>query len=365
MKRILHLIDTRGPGGGETVFLSILESLGPEWESVPVVAGSGWVEDSLRSAGFAPLSIPSSGTLDHIRKLTALIRRESIDLVHTHFSTTAFYASIAGRLSGVPVVSTFHGAPDLRSPGWKGEIQRRVIRGAGTTTVCVSRSLKKQAVTEAGFAEDRIDVIYNGIDADVYRPGDERRLRAALGGGDDTLLVGSVGNVRTLKDYPNLVRAARVVKDRGGDRIHFLVVGEQTSPLYDEILALRSELGVDETVTFLGFREDVPDFLRAVDLFALSSSLESFSLVTVQAMATGLPVVATRCGGPEEIVSVGEDGLLCPPGDPEALASSILQLASDRELRARLGSAARKKAESRFSQSAMVRAYEQLYRSLL
>jgi glycosyltransferase involved in cell wall biosynthesis len=190
-------------------------------------------------------------------------------------------------------------------------------------------------------------------------------VRDELGIAPDVLLVGSVGNVRPAKDYQTLLRTAHRVKAVVGPKVKFVVAGQRTRPLFDELESLQRELQVEDTVEFLGFRDDVPDLLRALDLVLLSSAHEGFSLVAVQAMATGLPVVSTRCGGPEEIFTHEEEGLFCPPGDPEALADAILRLREDPILRRSMGEKGRETAEKRFSQDAMVNAYEDLYRTVL
>jgi glycosyltransferase involved in cell wall biosynthesis len=117
-------------------------------------------------------------------------------------------------------------------------------------------------------------------------------------------------------------------------------------------------------VQFVGYRDDVHEFYRALDLYLLTSHHEGFSLSTVQALATGLPVVATRCGGPEEIVTDGSDGVLIPAGSPAAVAVAIAALARDPVRRSALGAAARATAETRFSTRAMLGQYEALYESL-
>jgi glycosyltransferase involved in cell wall biosynthesis len=132
-----------------------------------------------------------------------------------------------------------------------------------------------------------------------------------------------------------------------------------------EVLALRAELGLESVVTFTGFREDVERVMAALDVFVVSSSAEGFSLTTVQAMAAGLPVVATRCGGPEEILRNGELGVLVPTRSPEALADAVQRLVDRPAERRRITLAARAEAESRFALTSMVSGYEALYERCL
>jgi glycosyltransferase involved in cell wall biosynthesis len=144
-----------------------------------------------------------------------------------------------------------------------------------------------------------------------------------------------------------------------------VIVGQTPPALHAELIALRDALGLRESVSFTGFREDVEAALAAFDLFALTSDSEGFSIATVQAMASGLPIVATRCGGPEEILEDGRTGVLVDTGSPEQLADAIERLRHDPSARAALGRAARADADARFSLSAQVRSYERLYEAAI
>jgi hypothetical protein len=115
-KRVLHLIDTGGPGGAETIFLKLVQGLDPQqWESIAAVPWPGWLSDTLQSRGIEPLMVPTHGSFDlgYARRIVQLVRERRIDLIQTHLLTTAVYASLAGRFCGIPVVSTFHGTNDV------------------------------------------------------------------------------------------------------------------------------------------------------------------------------------------------------------------------------------------------------------
>ena len=188
-------------------------------------------------------------------------------------------------------------------------------------------------------------------------------IRREHGIPDEGILVGALGNVRAAKDFRTLLRAAaELAEDR---RLHFAVVGERTEPLYGELLQLRDQLGLSDRVSFWGFRSDVPDVMAAFDVLAISSSSEGFSLAAIQAMAAGTPVVATRSGGPEQIITDEKDGLLVPAGSPVDLAQAVRRLAKEPALGIRLADAARQTATERYSLSAMIESYQGLYLDLL
>lgn len=368
MRRVLHLIETGGPGGAETVFLELASGLASVgWEPVVAVPWKGWLYETLCARGLAPRLLPTHGSFDvhYLLGITGLLRRERIDLVQAHLLAPAVYGSVAAVLAGgVPVVSTFHGTPDVVSGTGYRSIKFRIVDRRVNRSVFVSESLRQSFLATHPLSPGRTRVIYNGIDAGVFRPGKDASLRNELGIGAADVLVGAVGNIRTPKAYPVLLRAAAILRQRGRP-YHFAIVGEGEGSLLQELLQLRRDLGLDDAVTFTGLRSRVDRIMLNFDLYVLSSSSEGFSLTTVQAMACGLPVVATRCGGPEEIIDDGVTGLLVPPESPESLADAIDRLIADPGARARMGRAARERVEERFTLDAMIANYAGLYQECL
>jgi glycosyltransferase involved in cell wall biosynthesis len=138
------------------------------------------------------------------------------------------------------------------------------------------------------------------VDAEVFRPYQDRSLRSELALADDVILVGAIGNIRAPKAYDVLLRAARILLDRS-QRFHFIIAGDCANALGRELAELSRSLGIEQQVSFLGLRADVPRILRNLDAF-VSSRTEGFSIACIEAMACGIPVIATRSGGPEEIL---------------------------------------------------------------
>lgn len=204
----------------------------------------------------------------------------------------------------------------------------------------------------------------NGLDTTAASGGSGNALRRELGVAEDEILVGAVGNVRPSKNYTMLLDAARTVLTYG-PRVRFVVVGDASNDLAVDLRAPATALELGERMSFVGFRGDLANVFAALDLFVLSSGAEGFSLATVQAMAARVPVIATRCGGPERIVEDGVTGLLVPNGDAAALAREILRLAFDREVRKRLAVAARASMAERYSLDDMLDRYEALYLACL
>jgi glycosyltransferase involved in cell wall biosynthesis len=160
-----------------------------------------------------------------------------------------------------------------------------------------------------------------------------------------------------------LLNAAAIVLGRS-DRVHFAIAGEGTGSLYEELLQLRSRLGIEQKVTFLGLRRDVATVMRNLDIFALSSKTEGFSIACIEAMACGVPVVSTRSGGPEQILNE-RCGILVPVGNPEELAAAIHRLTLDAELRRSFAAAGVERAREEFSLGRMLARYEDLLSGLV
>jgi glycosyltransferase involved in cell wall biosynthesis len=211
--------------------------------------------------------------------------------------------------------------------------------------------------TEPPRLAARTETLVHGIDLDaVARARDRAGVRAELGLADDTVVFGTVANLRAQKDYPNLLAAAVCLRDRGVP-VRFLTVGQ--GPLEAEIHAEHARLGLGGVVDLLGERADAVRVMSACDGFVMASNNEGLPVALMEAVALGLPVVATEVGGVPEIVDA-TNGVLVPPSDPAALADAIGALAADPERRARLGAGALATA-SRFDIGRTVTRLEQIY----
>jgi len=370
-RRVLHLIDTGGPGGAETIFLDLAEGLPAErWESKCVIPwADDWLHRAAMARGLSTVVVESGGAFDisYLYSLHKLIREFRPHVIQTHLLTTAVYASILGRVWGLPVVSTFHGRVDLlkdeRFRCMKLWLMDRPLNRA----VMVSQSLLSSFLKSDRFISPwRCRVVRNGVQFDSQPSLQVRAAwRERLGVGRDSVLIGAVGNLRASKDYETLVRAAACALGGDGPDLRFVVAGEGSGPLRQRLVELIDELELGDRVRLLGFVDDVRGLLSGLDIYVLSSSAEGFSLSTVEAMAAGLPVVVTRSGGPEEIVRHGLDGRLVDPRDPLALSEEILRLARSPQERTRLGAEAATSVRRRFSMERMIHGYERIYEEVL
>jgi len=303
--------------------------------------------------------------------LYALCRRWRPSIVHTR-NQSGLDALLPAALAGVPVrVHGEHGwdIDNLRGEHWKPALLRRLHAPLVTHYVTVSRDLARFLVERIGVRAERITTICNGVDVARFAPGCGEAaagLPPALARAPQRCLIGTVGRLRPVKDQATLVAAfARVIEQRPALResIGLLIVGD--GPSRPDLQARAQALGVADRVHFAGASADVAEWLRAMDVFVLPSLNEGISNTLLEAMASALPTLATAVGGNPELVREGEGGGLFAPGDIEALAGRLAAYATQPDLRARDGAAARLRAEREFSLERMVQAYAGLYGGLL
>lgn len=319
---VLQVVLSLRVGGLERVVVDLVNHASPEFRLVVccLEENGAWVNE-----------VPRVIVLDKrpgvdwslFRKIVRLARAEKTDVIHTHNSTAHFYGAIAGKLAGVKVLHTEHGV----NIGHEARYRRLNRLAAPFTDFTVAVSPQMPSVP----------VVPNGIRVKNFA-----RPRTAAG-----KRIGSVGRLVREKNYPLLIRAVA-----GIPGAELVLVGDGP---------LRSEL---TDVQLLGARSDVPELLAGFDVFVLSSSTEGMSIALLEAMAAGCPIVVTAVGGNTELIQHEVTGLVVPPDDEAALRSAIERLLDDRALAQRLGDAARKVADERYSVETMTQRYEELWRQL-
>ena len=361
MIRVLHVIDTLGPGGAETVFLQTATRLDPaRFQPTAVIGGPGWLAEQLQESGLPPHMVSAKGSFNarYLWMLLRLARQHRSDVIVAHLYGSSVYASLAGTLLSIPVVSVLHGQIDVSDAERFSSLKAAIVRKASRKVIFVSERLEDQLRPRLRLSAAQCAVIPNGIDTRIFRPSRDRSIRAELGISDDTTLIGAIGNIRTPKAYDVMLRAARTLIDRS-HQFRLVIAGDCANALGRQLDQLRHDLGIERYVTFLGLRADVSQLLNNLDVFVLSSHTEGFSIACIEAMACGVPVVATRSGGPEQILE-GEAGLLVPTSDPESLALAIERVISSKELAATLTARAMERVHEQYSLATMLSRYEAL-----
>ena len=363
MINLLHLIDTGGPGGAETVYLHTAVGLDPtRFAARCVMSRDDWLAAELRRRGHAADILPAAGSfnLGYLRRLMRITRESRTQLIVAHLYGSAVYGSVLSLVTGIPLVAVLHGQSDIANSGRMAALKRLLVRARPRRLVFVSARLRDELAASLAADANRCVVIPNGVDIEKFSAHHARTLRDELALPSDAILVGAVGNIRRPKDYPVLLQAARELTSKS-PRYHFAIVGEGSGALFDELVALRDSLGLAGRVHFLGMRDDVAALLPSFDVYALSSITEGFSIACVEAMAAGVPVVATRSGGPEEIIEHGHSGLLVPTRDPASMAAAIEEIAMRPELAAAIRTRARERVARKFTLQAMLDAYAALF----
>lgn len=304
------------------------------------------------------------------RRLFALCRRLRPAIAHTR-NLSGLDALLPARLAGVPIrVHGEHGwdVDNLRGDRWKPALLRRLHSPLVTRYITVSRHLQRYLVQRVGIAESRITHICNGVDTVRFAPAAERPLVLLPPHlrGEPLFVVGTVGRAQAVKDQATLLRAvARAVAGEPGLRAAMRVAIVGGGPLLEELRTMASALGIADIAWLPGAMEGVPEILQLFDVFAMTSLAEGISNTVLEAMATGLPVLATRVGGNTEIVEDGAWGRHFEPQDVDALAGLLIQYARDPALRRAHAAAARQAALTRYALPVMVERYRQTYASLL
>lgn len=352
-------------GGAEQVAACLAEGVARECFDVAAcyLKEPGLVADQMVRGGVELLQLPGfgPGRRDYLTsmKLRRLIQSRGVKLIHTHDIHGMIDGSICRLLvPGLRFVHTYHfGNYPHR---WK---RHKLIESAlwriPDAIVAVGHAQAASIRECYGIPEDRLRVIWNGVDDPTLRVHRERLSEIAP---PDVPVIASVSTLIPQKGLEYLLQAAALLR-RTGDKFMLLIAGD--GGLRDDLHALASQLGLNDCVRFLGWVPQASDrVLPACDIFVQSSRWEAMSVVVLEAMAAGKPMVVTRVGENPHVVVDGETGLTVPVGDPEALASGLRTLLRDAGMRQRMGQAARRRYEAKLTTRHMIRAYESLYREL-
>lgn len=350
--RVCHVSLTLKTGGLERLLADIArhhdESCTPEFLALTEV---GRFAEIIRDAGCTVHRLKPSGRFGQLKQMVPLFRRGQYDVVHTHNTYPHLYASIAARLAGVPVVvNTRHG--QRAGHGWKSRTQFRWASHLVDRIIAVSDDAARLCVNADGVKSRKVIRIWNGIDIDDFQFTGPVTSPVAI----------SVARLSAEKDFPSLLQAMAIAVREVPD-LKLKLVGD--GPERPRLEQLTDELKLRDHVEFLGERKDVPELLSQAGFFVTASLTEGISLTLLEAMAVGLPVVATSVGGNSEIVDPALTGRLVPPADPEQLAAAMVAMCHEKGQWPSMGQAGRNRVEEHFEVRRMVSDYENLYRQLL
>jgi glycosyltransferase involved in cell wall biosynthesis len=379
--KVLHLIETLGSGGAERLLvtnLKYLDSSEFESEVVTVFDSNNYWKESIEQLGIPVRTLRCKGLKNiafGVRHLKRLIRESKPDLIHTHLWAANVIGRFAGRLTGVPVVSSVHNPeyePETlidstgvnRSKLFAARQMDKWTAAFGCTRmIAVSEYVSDRAVARLAFPRERIDVIYNPIDSSGGTQITQKGLvRDELGLARDALIALNVGRLTPQKGFIYAVRAMPTII-KAFPAAQLLSVGAQPDQPY--LKAVRDEierLGLERSVNLVGEKRNVGDYLNAADIFVFPSLFEGLGIALAEAMAAGLPSVVSDIPPLTEFVVNGENGILIEGRKPSAISKAIVELLQSSEVRSSLGSAASATALELFSPQSAVRELAETYR---
>lgn len=386
---ILFLMNgAKPPRGGEFLTLYLITNLRRDiFHPLLVYAHDGIIVQRLKETGIDHVQIPLSSKIANvypreislyspffmisflwhlvfsgsILKLNKILRENNIHLIYCADNISKFIGGIAGKMAGVKVVAHCH--DDFKEDAL-GKTMRMFYLMLLDRILTVSDKVKKFfSVKERG--EQKAITVYNGIDTEAFNPPNvPDDIRCELGLKKENIGIGSIGVIEKDKGHRYLVEAISRLKAEGIANVFCVICG--TGPQESDLRKFVRAKGLDSEVLFLGFREDIPRVLKMLDILAITSlTIESFSMVAVEAMAMEVPVIATSIGGIPEVVDDGKTGIIIPPGNVDALCKAIKYLIQNPEIRFRMGQNGRVRVLDRFTIEGNVRKTEDVFLQLL
>lgn len=375
---ILYVVDSLGLSGKTRALAQLATRLEPSRFRVAVATfepPTGMLADELARANVPIVHVPCSDGLGPavLGRLLRVSRSLKPTIVHCFNPRPMLYGGLAAKALARPAIGTLSAfacmsdddshtflPQPLHTRSLRNRMRNRLVARMMARLAAVSHTGGLAFCRANAISSEKLRVISYGVDIAAFErvsPGNIARVRAEAGAGPNDVLIGSVGRLVEQKDYATQLRALSLLAHRWPVRM--VIAGG--GPLERELRRLADELGVADHVTWLGERSDIPAILRAVDAYLIASKFEPFGVSVLEAMAAGLPIIATDVNELPSILDGGSAGALVPPGQPSALASAIARLASDPEERAALGARAKELARERYSLSAAVDAYVALY----
>ncbi len=366
---VCHVVHGLGVGGAEMLVADMIRGLSSEFRGVVACLDEvGSIGEALRADGVPLTLLSREPGIDWrcSRRLARWCAEQSVDVLHAHQCTPMFQAMLA-RLPWrrIPLLLTEHGRhhPDL--PSRRRSLCHRLLLSRRDRLVAVGNATREALICNEGLPQDRVEVVYNGVDLARYRdpdPGARAAVREELRLPADALVMTLVARLDPIKDHATAIDVLRRVRERCPNA-RLLLVGD--GPARAEIEAKVLACGLGDAVCLAGTRSDVASVLAASDVFLMTSLGEGIPLTVIEAMAAGVPVVSTDVGGLPEMIDHQQTGFLHAAEAVDDLAASVVQLHENPEPREAVVQRARQRAFAMFDRTAMLGRYRAIYQGML
>lgn len=368
MARVLFVTTSTTVGGAEKTLFSLATLLDPrEYQTAAIVCLKplGPYGERLKQLGFKVISLNMTGrpSFRHVRELARIIDHERPDLVHAVMYQAIQLCRLARKRADQKFKLVSSPRVNYRTRSAATLLVDRLLKGGDDMLIAECEASRRFLLSRLGYDPRKVGVVYNGVDIASWPASklerSQKRIELRMSAGE--LLFGSIGRLDTQKGHVHLVEAMALLRAKVNARCAIIGDGPRRHALE---LAV-SKRAMEKSVLLLGERDDVTAWLSTLDVFVLPSLWEGLPNALLEAMALGLPVVASAVDGIPEVVEHGVTGLLVPPHDPEALAKALSELAADAALRQRLGDAAKKLISEKFTLINMIGEYQKAYRYVL
>jgi glycosyltransferase involved in cell wall biosynthesis len=365
--KILHIMTRLPVGGVENQLLSILRNYDKSKLSPLVcsLSDKGQIGEEIEREGIEVVCLNKLGhrfDWSIVKDICSLITERSIKVVRTHQYHANLYGRLAAHRAGVPcVVASIHNTY-TRDKKFHRRLINRFLARFTDRIVAVSGKVRDDILMYDHIPSDKVEVIHNGVDIDIFSNKDGKVKRREFNIPEDTVVIGTVGRLAEAKGQRYLLEALAVLKVKF-PMVRLLIAGDGL--LRKELEGYAETLGIKQNVLFLGIRRDIPELLSVMDIFVLPSLWEGLPNALLEAMAGSRPIIAADIAPFREIIDSRDVGILIPPGDSAALAEALRLLLEDRNTRETLGRNAKQKCSLLFDIKAVVSAYTGLFENIL
>ncbi len=360
--RILFILQTFRTGGSERVVKDLCENLSSrKFQPFVISLTDGEMHEEFRNLGIPTVCIHKQGkdALETIRKVSSYCSQNHIQLINAHHMTPFFYGFFAAKLNRCKLLYTAHSCWEVEGVKkyWPavGKFMLKFSEGG----IGISRDVSDSIHRKYGLNYTKVFTIQNSINISRFETAETVfDKKKEFGFKNEDRVIGSVGSLKRQKNYPNLIAAFNLIKQRM-DHVKLLIVGE--GKRRSDLMNLIEKLGLVNDVIIAGSRSDIPELMQIMDVYCLPSDMEGIPLTLLEAMAASRPIVGTDIIGIRDVVANEKTGLLVPPNDPQALSRALIRILQSQSLSKMLSANAQRYVHEKHDTRKWIKSYEDLF----